>query len=102
LRSRGDKDPVDFLSEVVTNANNERDSGLRVQASALLAPYLHSNMGAMPPNRFIEQPLEFAHPNSTTVDQVNANIAHINGVFAAGNLDLDFYMRCSPGNVSTS
>ena len=29
LRARGDKDPVDFLSEVVTNANNEHPVDLR-------------------------------------------------------------------------
>jgi hypothetical protein len=46
LRARGDKDPVDFLSEVVTNADNQHDADIRVQASALLAPYMHSKTGA--------------------------------------------------------
>jgi len=78
----GDKDPVDFRSEVVTNANNEHDSDLRVQASALLAPCLHSNCGAMPPSRFIEQPLEIPHRKPTTLDHVQANIAHIIQAFA--------------------
>ena len=91
LRERGDKDPVDFLSEVVTNADNKHNDDLRVQASALLAPYLHSKCGATPPSRFIEHPLKLPHLKPATIDEVNNNIAYLNQVFAAGTLDLDFY-----------
>jgi hypothetical protein len=36
----------------------------------------------MPPSRFIEQPLEIPHRKPTTLDHVQANIAHIIQAFA--------------------
>jgi hypothetical protein len=91
LQARGDKDPVDFLSEIVTNANNQHDPDIRLQAAGVLAPYLHSKTGAMPPLRYIEEPIELPNPNPTTDGEISTNIAHINQAFAAGRLDLDFY-----------
>jgi hypothetical protein len=41
LQARGDLDPIDFLSTIVTNEEEPKE--LRVQASNVLLPYLHSS-----------------------------------------------------------
>jgi hypothetical protein len=84
----GHQDPLLTLAELQAKSSDE---GIRATAANMLAPFLHSKCGAMPPFRFIVEPITLPHPAPTTVDQVNANIAHINQAFASGTLDLDFY-----------
>ena len=89
LEARGDIDPADLLSEIASNENEPKE--LRVQAATNLLPYKYSKCGAMPPLRYIEEPITLPNPNPTTDGEISANIAHINQAFAAGRLDLDFY-----------
>jgi hypothetical protein len=47
LSERGDLDPADFLSSLVTNTNEPKE--LRVQASGLLMPYFYNKRGTIAP-----------------------------------------------------
>lgn len=84
----GHQDPLLTLAELQAKS---ADEGIRATAANMLAPYLHSKCGAMPPLRFISEPVELPHPNPTTVEEVNANLAYLTQAFASGTLDLDFY-----------
>jgi hypothetical protein len=77
------------MSQIVSDNTIALD--IRVQAANNIAPYRHSKCGAMPPLRYIEEPITLPNPNPTTDGEISANIAHINQAFAAGRLDLDFY-----------
>ena len=62
LESRGDLDPADLLSSIVTN--NEEPKELRIQAAGLLMPYKYSKCGTAPVQVYIDVPLdtpEFTH-----------------------------------------
>lgn len=85
IAGRGDKDPLDFLSEYIKSG---QDDNLKVAAANILAPYKHSKCGATPPLRFIEEPVELPRP--MTLEQANANIAYISELKALGKIDLDF------------
>jgi hypothetical protein len=89
LTKRGDRDPLEFQSQIVSD--NTIDLEIRLAASIALAPYRHGKMGAVPPLRYIEEPFVLPNPSPTTLDEVNANIGHINQAFAAGHLDIEFY-----------
>jgi hypothetical protein len=84
----GHQDPLLTLAELQAKSTDE---GIRATAANMLAPFLHSKCGAMPPFRFILEPIELPHLNPTTETEISANIARINQAFASGNLDLDFY-----------
>ena len=85
IASRGDKDPLDFLSDYIRNGT---DDNLKVAAANIIAPYKHSKCGSTPPLRYIEEPIDLPRP--TTLDQANANIALISEMKALGRIDLDF------------
>src|SRR5215469_16620122 len=62
LENRGDLDPADLLSSIVTN--NEEPKELRIQAAGLLMPYKYSKCGTAPVQVYIDVPLdtpEFTH-----------------------------------------
>ena len=84
----GHQDPLLTLAELQAKS---ADEGIRATAANMLAPFLHSKCGALPPLRFIEQPPELPHVHPTSPQEVDANIAHIIQAFASGHLDLDFY-----------
>src|SRR6516164_7114840 len=46
LENRGDLDPADLLSSIVTN--NQEPKELRIQAAGLLMPYKYSKCGTAP------------------------------------------------------
>jgi hypothetical protein len=52
LDARGDIDPADFLSSIVSN--NQEPKELRIQASGLLLPYIHPKVASVPAARFVE------------------------------------------------
>jgi hypothetical protein len=89
LQERGDKDPLDFLSEVITQPNHY-PAELKLQAANYLAPYLHSKYGTKIPPRYIMEPVVLPHPEPTSIDQANANINYISARKAAGTIELDF------------
>jgi hypothetical protein len=69
LQSRGDKDPLDFLSEVITT-ENQYPAELKVSASNILAPYLHSKRGTAPALRYVDTPVQV--PQFNTVQEAEA------------------------------
>ena len=89
LQKRGDRDPVEFMSQLVTDGTIPLE--VRLQAANNIAPYRHSKCAATPPPRYIEKPFKLPHPQPATLDQIMANISHINQTFALGKLELDFY-----------
>jgi hypothetical protein len=62
IQSRGDKDPLDALSEIVTT---NQDPSVVATAANILAPYVHSKRGALVPPRFIGEPVQVPEFQST-------------------------------------
>ena len=86
LAKRGDRDPVEFMSQVVSD--NTIDLEIRLAASQALAPYRHSKCGSIVPLRYIEHPFVIPHPNPTSEALISANIGALNQAYASGHLDL--------------
>ena len=86
LENRGDLDPADLLSSIVTNPQEQQE--LRIQAAGLLMPYKYGKHGSIPPLRYIDQPIQLPEP--TTIEQANRNISFISNLKAQGLIDLDF------------
>jgi hypothetical protein len=70
----GYQDPLLTLAELQAKS---ADEGIRATAANMLAPFLHSKCGPMPPFRFIIEPIELPHAHPTSPQEVDANIAHI-------------------------
>jgi hypothetical protein len=85
LEGRGDKDPADFLSQLVTSESESKE--LRAAAANMLLPYKYGKCSAVTLPRFIEEPL--ALPSPTTIAQARENITYISDLKAQGRLDLD-------------
>jgi len=86
LENRGDLDPADLLSSIVTNPQEAQE--LRIQAAGLLMPYKYGKHGSIPPPRYIDDPVQLPEPQ--TIEQANKNIAYISNLKAQGLIDLDF------------
>src|SRR5215467_2160343 len=86
LKNRGDTDPAEFCSSIVSNPNEPTE--LRLAASNYLLPYLYAKRGAVPTPRYIDEPIQLSEP--TTIEQANKNIAYISNLKAQGLIDLDF------------
>jgi hypothetical protein len=86
LENRGDLDPADLLSSIVTNPQEAQE--LRIQAAGLLMPYKYGKHGSLPPPRYIDEPIQLPEPQ--TIEQANKNIAYISNLKAQGLIDLDF------------
>jgi hypothetical protein len=84
LEQRGDKDPADFLSELVTNTDEPKE--LRIQAATALLPYKYAKATAPAPVVFIEQTLNISRP--TTIQQARENILYISELKAKGQIDM--------------
>jgi hypothetical protein len=82
LEARGDKDPIDFLSEIVTT---HPDPQLRIQAAGLLTPYKHSKQSPLPVPRYVEHPITL--PDFVAVEDAEAFLGKIPQLVAAGELD---------------
>jgi hypothetical protein len=81
LQSRGDKDPLDFLSEVITSTNHYSDE-LKVQAANYLTPYLHSKRSvAAPAPRYVDSPVQV--PNFQSVDEAENFLASLPVIISA-------------------
>ena len=81
MRGRGDTDPLDLLSAIVTKADAPLE--LRVQAASILAPYQHARCTS----RYITHKIDL--PVAETVEQATACIAQIGALAAAGKIALD-------------
>src|SRR6516162_5727250 len=86
LETRGDLDPADLLSSIVTNPQEAQE--LRIQAAGLLMPYKYGKHGSIPPLRYIDEPVQLPEPQ--TIEQANKNIAYISNLKAQRLIDLDF------------
>jgi hypothetical protein len=90
LNERGDLDPLDYLSSLVSAENV--DPALRTQAAQAILPYRHSRMGntPVPPDPvFFDPETEFHLPHEipSTINEVNSNITYIHQLKLAGKLD---------------
>ena len=84
LESRGDLDPADLLSSIVTN--NEEPKELRIQAAGLLMPYKYSKCGTAPVQVYIDVPLDT--PEFTHLSDADQFLAKVAALVARGELDI--------------
>jgi hypothetical protein len=82
LRKRGDRDPLDVLSEYVTS--NTVDPALKLQAAGMLASYKH---GKRPSYRYIEDVVGLKAPQ--TLEEAVRYQSKVAELVASGQLDLD-------------
>ena len=85
LQSRGDKDPLDFLSEVISG-NGSYSAELKVQAANIAAPYIHSKRSTIPAPRFVEEAIEVR--DFASVEEAQDFQKEIASRAAAGELEL--------------
>ena len=83
LEARGDKDPAELLSEIVSSETEPKE--LRVQAANFLMPFKYGKRGVIPVARFIPEQLEV--PTFNTVQEAEAYLAHIPALLGRGELD---------------
>jgi hypothetical protein len=82
LRSRGDRDPLDILSEFASSQLVEPN--LRIQAAVALAGYYHGKRPAM---RFVEGITGLRAPAS--IEEARQYIARLAYLVAIGRIDID-------------
>src|SRR5215831_5246432 len=83
LETRGDLDPADLLSSIVTN--NQEPKELRIQAAGLLMPYKYSKCGTAPVQVYIDVPLDT--PEFTHLSDAEQFLAKVAALVAHGQLD---------------
>src|SRR5262245_32357982 len=83
LENRGDLDPADLLSSIVTN--NQEPKELRIQAAGLLMPYKYSKCGTAPVQVYIDIPLDT--PEFTHLSEAEQFLARVAALVAHGQLD---------------
>jgi len=83
LESRGDLDPADLLSSIVTN--NQEPKELRIQAAGLLMPYKYSKCGTAPGQVYMDVPLDT--PEFTHLSDAEQFLAKVAALVAHGQLD---------------
>ena len=82
IKERGDTDPLDALSHIITN---NKDPSIVAQAANILAPYVHSKRGTIPSPRFLPDLIEI--PKFTSVSQAEDFLASIPTLLGRGELD---------------
>src|SRR5262249_2935810 len=91
LESRGDLDPADLLSSIVTN--NQEPKELRIQAAGLLMPYKYSKCG---PSLFCDLlNRQSRFPEFTHLSDAESFLAKIATLIAAGELDFQSGLELS-------
>src|SRR5215510_66079 len=83
LEGRGDLDPADLLSSIVTNKEESKE--LRIQAAGLLMPYKYSKCGTAPVQVYIDIPLDT--PEFTHLSDAEQFLAKVAALVAHGQLD---------------
>ena len=84
LKERGDVDPADFCSSIVSSPNESTE--LKLQAANYLLPYLYSKRGAVTPPRYVEEVI--TAPEFTSVEIAESFLAKIATLVAGGELDI--------------
>jgi hypothetical protein len=82
IQGRGDKDPLDALSEIVTT---NQDPSIVAQAANILAPYVHSKRGTLSAPRFLRDQIEV--PQFTSITQAEDYLASILVLLGKGEID---------------
>jgi hypothetical protein len=83
IQARGDKDPLDALSDIITK---NQDPAIVAQASNILAPYLHSKRSvAAPAPRYIDSPVQV--PNFQSIEEAETFLAALPAMLGNGQLD---------------
>ena len=82
IQGRGDKDPLDALSEIVST---NQDPSIVAQACSILAPYCHSKRGALPAVQFIPEPIEV--PVFQTIDEAEHFLNNLSVRLGRGELN---------------
>jgi hypothetical protein len=88
LKKRGDKDPAEFLSGIVTNEQEHKE--LRIAAANVLMPYLYNKLAPIsaPPMLIIlEDTVSIPYPHPKTLLEARENIAYISDLKAQGQID---------------
>ena len=83
LEARGDLDPADVLSEMVSDKTLAKE--LRATAANFLMPYKYGKRGTIPVARFIPDQIEV--PTFNTVQEAEVYLAHIPVLLGRGELD---------------
>jgi hypothetical protein len=96
LRNRGDVDPADFLSSIVTSETEATE--FKIAAANYLLPYLYAKRGAIPPPKYVE--LEIDVNEFTHVSDAENFLAKIALLVARGQLDIQSAQELS-GLVKT-
>ena len=91
LENRGDIDPAELLSSIVTN--NQEPKELRIQAAGLLMPYKYSKCGTAPVQVYIDVPLDT--PEFTHLSDAEQFLARIAALVAGGSLDIQTGLELS-------
>ena len=91
IQERGDKDPLDALSEIVST---NKDAALVAQASNMLAPYLHSKRSTVPAPRFVPEPITV--PNFASIEEAENYLASLPIMLGKGELDSQTALELSP------
>jgi hypothetical protein len=81
LKTRGDKDPIEYLSSLLSDEKVSPET--KVHAAAAVAPYVHPKCGAT----FAPKPFELQ--KLTTLEEAGAETLRIAGAVATGELDHD-------------
>ena len=84
LEARGDLDPADHLSSIVTDPNKSAE--LRAQAANFLMPYKYSKRGTLQAPRYVEDAI--AIPDFTNIQDAQNFLADIARRSGAGELEL--------------
>jgi hypothetical protein len=84
LEARGDLDPADHLSSIVTDQSASKE--LRAQAANFLMPYKYSKRGTSVAPRYVDDPIQV--PNFTSIQEALDFQAEIAGRAGAGELEL--------------
>src|SRR5215510_4359870 len=92
LRDRGDVDPADFCSSIVSSPNEPTE--LKLQAANYLLPYLYSKRGAVTPPRYVETPIQVP-AFDTDPSLAETFLAKIAALVAGGELDIQTGLELS-------
>ena len=84
LEARGDLDPADHLSSIVTNPNHPVE--LRAQAANFLMPYKYSKRGTLVAPRYVEDQITI--PDFANIQEAQNFLADIARRAGAGELEL--------------
>ena len=86
LISLGHRDPLETLSEL---QNNSEDEAIRATAANMLAPYLHSKLASTPvppPPQYFEEAVNLPRP--TSIREAYENVALLSEYKATGKIDI--------------